>query len=77
MTHNVEIISNDLKGDDRWHSLVDKKTGFKTRNIICLPISMYGEVYGCIEMLNKIGGDFDENDLKVCREMIDLIKQDL
>lgn len=77
VTHNVEIMSNDLRSDKRWSDLADRKSGFTTRNIICFPIVIYDEVYGCVQLLNKIDGDFTEEDVKICREIIDYIIENL
>jgi hypothetical protein len=44
---------------------MDKKTGFKTRNILCQPIRSHrggGPIIGIIQLLNKINADaFDNN----------------
>lgn len=77
VTHNVEIISNNIAKDDRWYQAADQVTGFKTRNIICLPISVLNEVYGCVQLLNKKDGDFTEEDIEICRGMVSLIVEKL
>ena len=44
---------------------VDKKTGFKTRNILCQPVRGNrggGPIAGVVQMMNKRNGDFDETD---------------
>ena len=52
--------------DERFNKEVDKKTGFKTRNIMCYPlIDNDGDIFGAIQAINKIGGKdatFDNND---------------
>lgn len=46
---------------------MDKKTNFKTRNILCQPIRSHrggGPIIGIIQMLNKLGDadSFDQSD---------------
>ncbi len=56
---NVEDVYN----DKRFNPEIDKKTGYKTRSILCTPIfSRDGKVIGAIEALNKIGGSFGKDD---------------
>lgn len=68
--HNEEIISNDLLNDTRWNQFVDQKTGFTTKNLMCLPITIEDEVYGCVELVNKREGKFTEDDVAYCKKMI-------
>ena len=68
--HNEPIIVNKVEGDPRWKSSVDDNTGFETRNIICLPIVIDGFVYGCVEFLNKNDGDFNQEDIDACKEIV-------
>ncbi len=45
---------------------IDKKSGFTTKNIITtLIFDSNREVIGIIQLLNKLEGDFEEDDLKV------------
>lgn len=42
---------------------VDRQLGFETRNLLCVPLrSPQGKLFGAFEMLNKIGGDFTDDD---------------
>lgn len=46
----------DAYADPRFNASVDTRTGFRTRCILCLPVtSSSGEVVGVVQMLNKIG----------------------
>lgn len=67
-----EIISNDLEHDQRWFAGADKKTSYHTENIVCLPIILYDECYGCVQLVNKKGG-FDDHDIAVCRKIVKYI----
>ncbi len=58
------IIINDAYGDSRFNPEIDKKTGYRTRNILCAPIkTRTNEIIGVIQLLNKKEGDFQEDDL--------------
>lgn len=49
--------------DLRFNPAFDKKTGFFTRSILCVPvIKKDGKVIGVTQVLNKRGGPFTEND---------------
>ena len=53
----------DAYADPRFNQEVDKKTGYRTRNILCAPLrNRSGEVIGVIQVLNKRDGDFDAAD---------------
>ena len=59
-------IINDPYNDNRFFPGVDKKTGFKTRNILCTPlINRNKECIGTLQTLNKISGQFTKNDLEL------------
>ena len=58
------IIVNDVSHDKYFMSDIDKKTGYKTKNIIATPIfNSNMEIVGVLELLNKENG-FDVEDLK-------------
>jgi putative ABC transport system ATP-binding protein len=54
----------DAYSDDRFNPDVDKKTGFRTRSILSLPIrNQHGDVFAVAQLLNrKDGQPFDQND---------------
>ena len=55
----------DVSEDADFGSMVDEQTGFTTKSIICAPLSLGEECLGCIEIINKPGGDelFEQEDL--------------
>lgn len=58
------LIVNDPYNDPRFFPGVDKKTGSRTRNILCTPlINRRQECIGTLQVMNKKVDDFDENDL--------------
>ena len=65
-TNQSPLLINDAYGDPRFYSEVDKKTGFRTRNILCIPIiNREGKCIGALQALNKITGDFKEEDIEL------------
>lgn len=57
------LVINDAYADPRFYPEVDKKTGFKTRNILCIPLVNKNEkCVGALQALNKASGEFTEED---------------
>jgi adenylate cyclase len=64
-----EII-DDAYADERFNNTVDKQTGFHTKSIICAPVrTVRGDVIGVIQVLNKIEGEFSQDDLDLLEAM--------
>lgn len=59
-----EIINiPDAYRDGRFNPEFDKKTGFRTRSILCAPLkNILGETIGAIQVLNKQTGMFEQDD---------------
>jgi len=47
------IIVNDVKNEPRFNKRVDRKTGFKTRSILCVPLFSKEKMIGVIQVINK------------------------
>jgi PAS domain S-box-containing protein len=60
-TGQWEIV-HDVTRDSRFYRKISEETGFPTRSILCVPMIARGRVIGAIELLNKIGGDFEEEE---------------
>jgi signal transduction histidine kinase len=57
------LILNDPYKDSRFFSGVDARTGFRTRNILCIPlINRQQASIGTLQALNKCSGNFTEQD---------------
>jgi len=57
------INITDAYKDSRFNPEVDTKTGYRTKTILCMPITNNNkEIIGAIQVLNKIGGVFTAND---------------
>ncbi|MHB8654163.1 MAG: SpoIIE family protein phosphatase [Terriglobia bacterium] len=59
-----EIVNiPDAYADPRFNPDVDKKSGFRTRNILCLPIrNKTGKIIAALQLLNKKTGSFTSED---------------
>ncbi|MDD2356836.1 MAG: GAF domain-containing protein [Thiovulaceae bacterium] len=64
-TRSPQIVNNPYD-NQFFMPNIDKKSGFTTKNIITtLIFDSNREVIGIIQLLNKVEGDFDEEDMKV------------
>jgi adenylate cyclase len=53
----------DAYKDSRFNQDVDRRTGYRTRTILCMPMKdIEGEILGAIQVLNKHKGVFTEED---------------
>lgn len=60
------LIINNAYSDPRFRSEIDKKSGFRTRNLLCIPLkNRKGECIGSFQALNKTSGDFTNEDLSM------------
>lgn len=67
--NNETILINDPYNDARFSQEVDKKTGYRTKAILCMPVTnSCGEVIGAYQAINKVGEEedcsFNEQDEK-------------
>ena len=69
-TRNEGTIIQDAYKDDRFNKAVDVRTGFRTKSILCAPLrTVSGEKIGVSQILNKVDGEFDEDDLELLQAM--------
>ena len=60
------IRIKDAYSDERFNSEIDKHTGYKTYNLLCMPIrNIKFEIIGAFQVLNKKNGDFTDDDEKI------------
>lgn len=58
-------IVDDPYNDPRFNQRVDEQTGFRTRNMLCLPIAnKEGTIIGVTQVLNKRDRGFSEQDIR-------------
>jgi len=59
-----QVVNNPYE-DSRFLGHIDKKSGYKTKNMITVPIfNSRRDVMGVIQLLNKFRTDFDAKDLE-------------
>lgn len=68
----AEIIS-DAYCDERFDPTVDKLTGYKTVNLISVPLFTEFDQFGVIEVMNKRTGKFDSKDLNLLKKFGELV----
>ncbi|WP_437187224.1 sigma 54-interacting transcriptional regulator [Planctomicrobium sp. SH668] len=57
------VTVDNAYNDNRFDQSVDKKSGYKTRNLLCVPLfDAEKNCIGAFELINKIGGDFNSDD---------------
>ena len=58
------MIVEDVKKERRFSDRFDKETGFKTRSLICVPLTIREKTIGALQVINKTNGEpFTEEDL--------------
>lgn len=61
--HRSPVVANDAYKDPRFYAKVDETSGFRTKNILCIPLINWNRTcIGALQSLNKISGDFTEED---------------
>lgn len=58
------VIVDQAYSDPRFDQGVDKKSGYTTRNLLCVPLfDANDDCLGAFELINKLNGDFTSEDL--------------
>ena len=61
----VPVIVNDVQKDPRFSRVADNKSGFVTRNMVCVPVKARTKMLGALQAINRRdGGLFTEEDLQ-------------
>lgn len=64
--HREALIIPDVSADPRFDPSMDELSNFTTQSIVGVPLVSRGEVFGVIELINKLNGEpFTALDLKV------------
>jgi signal transduction histidine kinase len=59
------VIVNDAMNDPRWGGELSPKGGFSTNSILAVPLTTQSRVIGVLEVLNKRGGLFSDDDAEL------------
>jgi len=63
---NKPVIVPDTAKDPRFFKGADKKSGFVTRSMICVPMRLKDEVIGVLQVLNRTGDiPFNDHDVEI------------
>ena len=62
-------LVNDVRSDPYFAPEVDEEPGFTTAAVLCVPLHIRGRVIGAIEVINKLGGAFTEQDRELLEAM--------
>ncbi len=65
--HGEPLIIQDALSDPRVFKTADRVSGFVTKNIICVPVKSKEQIIGVLEGINKLEGQFDEDDLEIIK----------
>ena len=58
------VLINDVRSDPRFDPSTDRRTGFLTRNMLCVPLRKpEGTLMGSLQAINSQHGDFSDADL--------------
>lgn len=69
-----ELIINDAYGDERFNQSTDNKTGFRTKQLLCIPLTnQAGKIVAVLQAINKKTGTFNEKDLKIFKNLAPLL----
>jgi len=73
------IERKDLENQVGAHNIAGVKTGFESRNILCVPVenSAGDKVIGAIQLLNKRGGAFEQKDYQTLETLASLLRENL
>lgn len=67
------LLVNDVQQDERFYADVDSISGFRTRNLLCVPLIAQGQKLGVLEVINKSRQDFDVHDLQVLQFLASIV----
>lgn len=70
----------DVQNDRNWTSKVDKDSGFVTKSMMVIPLTVNNYTFGCIQLINKVDDSFfDEKDFEfiqtITKEVVQVIDE--
>jgi len=63
--HQEPVIINNAYSDQRFFSGVDRRSGFRTDSMICIPLMVDERTIGVLQAINRQFGKFTEHDLQL------------
>jgi len=71
-TGEAQIV-NDTRKNPHFFKSADEKSGFVTRNMICVPVKSHEKIVGVLQAINKKRGKFTEIDLEGFKSLADQV----
>ncbi len=69
-TNGETLLISDAYSEPRFNREVDERTNYRTRNILCAPLTNKdGRIIGVTQLLNKASGDFSDTDAQLLEAM--------
>ncbi|RMG98057.1 MAG: GAF domain-containing protein [Chloroflexi bacterium] len=62
-------IVNSVSDDPRFYPEIDRRNEFSTRSLLAIPLRLREKTLGVLEVVNKITGNFTEEDLSVAETL--------
>ncbi len=59
------IIIKDAQNDPRFFKNADKKSGFTTENMLCIPVTHKNQTVGVLQAINKFDSGFTKDDARL------------
>lgn len=59
------VLIKDVRKDKRFQKGADKKSGFKTRDMVCVPVRIKGRTLAVLQAMNSKSGAFTKDSLKL------------
>lgn len=68
--HDQPLLVINASEDPRFLDEIDRFTGYQTRDVLCAPLKLHNQVFGCIELINKRDGrDFRSLEVELLASM--------
>jgi len=53
----VSVALSDVQRDPRWHPEISERLNYPTKSVLCAPMMTHGRAFGCMQLINRSGGD--------------------
>jgi len=63
--NKTAIIIKDAQNDPRFFKKADKKSGFTTENMLCIPVTHKEQIVGVLQAINKFESGFTKDDARL------------
>jgi two-component system phosphate regulon sensor histidine kinase PhoR len=67
--HKEPVIITDAYSDQRFFSGVDRRSGFRTHSMICIPLQVDERTIGILQAINRQFGRFSDHDLQLMQAL--------